>query len=112
MAVEKFSDVSDLISKMTEKEVGYLLGDREYDCDRILDWCKLINQALLQELSRDAFQPFKYVTHVIIVEKGVCGLHRTSAARINPEFDGTVDVKWSNKTMQCNVTIWGFRKVY
>lgn len=52
-------------------------------------------------------EDFKYIISVVILEKKNGGFHLFSTCYWDQEQDGTVTVRWDNKTMHCVVTVFG-----
>lgn len=50
---------------------------------------------------------FKYIVHVTMVAKGGNGLDVGGLAYWNPEMDGSLNIRWENKFINCIVTVYG-----
>lgn len=55
----------------------------------------------------DYSEEFKYVISVVILEKKNGGFHLFSTCFWDEKRDGTVTVRWKNRSMHCVVTVFG-----
>jgi dynein light chain Tctex-type 1 len=72
-------------------------------------WCEEVIQAILRELAKDQFQPFKYRVNCLVLSTRSNGVHTVTMSLWDPQSDGSVTEQWSNDSMQCIVTVWGLK---
>jgi dynein light chain Tctex-type 1 len=109
MAGLSFAALKQNIQSVVRAEVENALADKTYKPDQVKAWCEDLIRAVLRELARDQFQPFKYMANCLVLSKRSNGVHTVTMSLWDPENDGSVTEEWSNETMQCIVTVWGLK---
>jgi dynein light chain Tctex-type 1 len=109
MSDTTFVSLKNEIQSLVKTIVGTTLQDRDYKPDQVKGWCEEVIQAILRELAKDQFQPFKYLANCLVLSKHSNGVHTVTMSLWDPQNDGSVTEQWSNNSMQCIVTVWGLK---
>ena len=109
MASNGFSSVKEKIQRISQQVIEEKLTDQKYKGDAIKEWAEDIVRSILQRLTADEFQPFKYLANCLILSKRSNGVHTVTMSLWDPQNDGSLSVQWSNDSMQCIVTVWGMK---
>ena len=106
---QSFSALKSKIHDISERRVTALLKDKQYKGDQIKGWSEEIIRNILNDLSAEEFQPFKYLANCLVLSKRSNGVHTVTMSLWDPTNDGSDTFQWSNDTMQCIVTVWGLK---
>ena len=104
-----FPEIKDKISKIIHEAIENRLQGQTYKGDSIKEWAEDIVRSILQKLTDDQFQPFKYLANCLILSKRSNGVHTVTMSLWDPQNDGSLTDQWSNDSMQCIVTVWGMK---
>lgn len=104
-----FSYNKEIIQSIAQEAIKQKLDGQIYKGDSIKEWAEGIVKSILEKLTGEKFQPFKYLANCMILSKRSNGVHTLTMSLWDPQNDGSATVQWSNESMQCIVTIWGMK---
>eukprot|EP00735_Rhodelphis_limneticus_P005312 TRINITY_DN17100_c0_g1::TRINITY_DN17100_c0_g1_i1::g.20946::m.20946 TRINITY_DN17100_c0_g1::TRINITY_DN17100_c0_g1_i1::g.20946 ORF type:complete len:131 (+),score=-0.94,sp/Q9Z336/DYLT1_RAT/69.03/7e-57,Tctex-1/PF03645.8/1.8e-37 TRINITY_DN17100_c0_g1_i1:54-395(+) len=103
---EETSFVPDDVNGIIRETIDQLLGNTTYQHNKIGQWTSNVVEQCLKRLTA-LNKPFKYIVTCIIMQKNGAGLHTASSCFWDTTSDGSVTVRWENKTMYCITTVFG-----
>jgi dynein light chain Tctex-type 1 len=109
MADATFVGIKQEIQSLVKVTVGSVFADKVYQADQVKGWCEEVIRAILRELGKEQFQPFKYLANCLILSRRSNGVHTVTMSLWDPQNDGSITEQWSNESMQCIVTVWGLK---
>lgn len=109
MADVSFSSIKDKIQEIIKEVVGSYLQDKTYKAENVKNWCEDIIREILQKLSTEDYQPFKYLANCLVLSKRSNGVHTITMSLWDPQNDGSVTYQYTNDSMQCITTVWGLK---
>jgi dynein light chain Tctex-type 1 len=101
-----FALIKSEIQSLVKVTVGLVLADK---ADQVKGWCEEVIRAILRELAKKQFQPFKYMANCLILSKRSNGVHTVTMSLWDHHNDGSVTEQWSNESIQCITTVWGLK---
>jgi dynein light chain Tctex-type 1 len=104
-----FGAIKQEIQSLVKVTVGSVLAEKVYQADQVKSWCEEVIRAILRELAKEQFQPFKYMANCLVLSKRSNGVHTVTMSLWDPQNDGSVTEQWSNESMQCITTVWGLK---
>lgn len=109
MADNTFDTLKESIKNIMRNTVEDYLQDKTYKAENVKGWCEDIIRQILQKLSEDEFQPFKYLANCLVLSKRSNGVHTVTMSLWDPQNDGSVTHQVTYDTMQCIITVWGLK---
>eukprot|EP01070_Trichotokara_eunicae_P008887 Trichotokara_eunicae@DN5907_c0_g1_i4.p1 len=97
---EEFSAISEKVVAEVKPIVESVLGQHNYEPQEVPTWVDAITGKSLEKL-QDMSYCFKYIVSVVVLQKSNTGFHLFSTCYWDQAVDGTVTVRWENKTMHC-----------
>lgn len=91
---------------MTLNRIAAYLQEREYIAGEVQMWTNQLSEQLVMEL-KSLSSSFKFCVTCVIMQRLEAGLHISSTCYWDTQSDGSLTVKWDNKTMYCIVNIFG-----
>ena len=101
-----FGAVQEECTAAVKRIVGEALQGKTYEARNAKGMVDSVNRVVLEEMQRMS-PNFKFIANTIICENVGGGIHVESACFWNASSDGSIVVKWENKSMICIVTMFG-----
>jgi hypothetical protein len=104
-----FSAIQAELERLSHWVIDDYLSHKAYRAELVKPWAEDVLRSILRFLSDEQFQPFKYVVTCLILSNEPNGVCAITHSLWDTERDGSVQVQWSNESMQCIVAVYGLR---
>jgi len=98
--------VTEEVSNLIKESIEIAIGPTAYVHEKVNHWTKRVVELVISQLTK-LQKPFKYITTCVIMQKTGAGIHTASSCYWDSTSDGSVTVRWENKTMYCIVSVFG-----
>ncbi|EAY20177.1 Tctex-1 family protein [Trichomonas vaginalis G3] len=93
----------------SQKAIQGALNDQIYDDAKVEEWGSTIVKNVLSEMKELCKSKYKFVTNIMIFSRNKQCIHECQMAYYDNQKDVKITTKWANETMQCILSLWGFR---
>mmetsp|Transcript_33000 Transcript_33000/g.58071 ORF Transcript_33000/g.58071 Transcript_33000/m.58071 type:complete len:112 (-) Transcript_33000:2714-3049(-) len=105
MAEGNFNSFKDRANDLTLSKISQFLSDKEYISTEAQQWTSQLSEQLVLDL-KELSSNFKFCITCVIMQRLEAGLHISSTCYWDTTTDGSLTVKWDNKSMYCIVNIF------
>lgn len=94
----------------SQKAIQNELNDQVYIDEKVEEWGSTIIKNVLNEMQELGKSRYKFVANIMILKsKNSQCIHEAQIAYWDSDKDVKITTKWANETMQCILSLWGFR---
>lgn len=103
------TDLMAFMQISAQSSIQDCLDDESYQEEKITDWETSITKELLKKMKSKYDGKYKFVASCMILSRNTQYINETTMAIWDKNKDVKITTKWSNETMQCILSLWGFR---
>lgn len=94
---------------ISQSAIQSVLDGKEYNEQKVENWCQRIIKTILKKMKTKFTPQYKFVANSMILSRRSQYVNETQMALWDTQIDVKITTKWANESMQCIVSLWGFR---